>query len=301
MSAPAVVDDLFGKTAFYPSHLCSMRIFFLFLLAPLGIFAQSAAFYLGGGLSDFSDQQIRGTNPVYVTKAGTDSLIISTSADAYEHASEYKRSPGETFLRRTRAWGNSLPNFVFLNGETMVLVEEAGSYLLFLQDKDKANEMLVSDDKRFGLYLKDSLRSMVTVINSRKQAESGQITSARNRKIVTAYIRGTVSRRDDPILVRDIKKWSNNETTTVYIVDANYYITRNSRGEVLNKNIPAIIKYRLNGKCYIQWRAFGYESLGGGSFSKDLYTYQKNSYLQAAGAGGSLRLEPGIAYEIDCN
>ena len=71
---------------------------------------------------------------------------------------------------------------------------------------------------------------------------------------------------------------------------------------MLNKNIPALIKYQLNGKCFVQWRAFGYEALGGGNFSKDLSTYNKNDYfLQAAGAGGSLRLEAGVIYEIDCD
>ena len=99
-----------------------------------------------------------------------------------------------------------------------------------------------------------------------------------------------------------LAKWSNNETTTVYVVDANYYITRNYRGEILNENIPAVIRYRLNGKCYIQWRAFGYEALGGGTFAKDLNTYSKNdAYILATGAGGSLRLDPGVVYEIDCD
>jgi hypothetical protein len=70
----------------------------------------------------------------------------------------------------------------------------------------------------------------------------------------------------------------------------------------MNENIPAIIKYSFNGKCFIQWRAFGYEALGGGSFGKDLNTYTKNDYyIQATGANGSLRLEPGVAYEIECN
>lgn len=279
-----------------------MRIFFLLLLAPLGALAQSTPFYLADGLVDFSDQMIRGANPVYLTPVGTDSLVISTSADAYEHASEYKRSPGEAFLRRTREWGTSLPNFVFLYGKAVVLIEEGGSYLLFLTDKDNADDMLTSNDKSSAVHLKDSLRSIVTAINSRKRAENDRVAVSRNRKIVTAYIHALASRRDDPTLVRDIKKWSNNETTAVYIVDANYYITRNYRGEVLNKNIPAVIRYHLNGKCYIQWRAFGYEAVGGGSFGKDLYTYNKNdSYLQATGAGGSLRLDPGVAYEIDCN
>jgi hypothetical protein len=110
------------------------------------------------------------------------------------------------------------------------------------------------------------------------------------------------SKRDDAKLVRDIKKWSNNTTTTVYIMDADYSITRDYRRDVINKYVPAIIRYRLNGRCYIQWRAFGYEALGGGNFGTHLYTYDKrNSYIFVQGAGSSLRLEQGVAYEIDCN
>lgn len=277
-------------------------VLLLLLVAPLGVFCQRTPFYLADGLDDFSDQMIRGTNPVFVTEVGTDSIIISTSGSAFEHASEYKRIPGEAFLRRTREWGTSLPNFVFLYEKAMVLVEEGGSYLLFLKDQDAANGMLESSDKSFALHLKDSLKAIVVGINSRKRADEARVAGARNLKIVSAYMRGLTSKRDDPTLVRDIKKWSNNTSTTVYVVAANYTITRNYRGEVLNKYIPAIIRYRLNGKCYIQWRAFGYEALGGGNFGKDLYTYNKNdSYILAQGAGGSLRLEQGIAYEVDCN
>jgi hypothetical protein len=195
-----------------------------------------------------------------------------------------------------------MPNFVFLYNHGVALVEEGGSYLLFLTDKDRADKTLEMTDQSAYLRYKDSLIAIVTSINNRKNAENSRIADASNRKIVTAYMSGVTSKRSDPTLVRDIKKWSNNETTTVYIIDANYTVHRNYRGEVLNKNITAIIRYHLNGKCYIQWRSFGYEALGGGNFSKDMETYNNTDYfIQATGAGGSLRLEESVAYEIDCN
>lgn len=272
------------------------------LLAPNGALAQSTPYYLADGLEDFSDQQIRGTNPIFVTKIGPDSLIISTSAQAYEHASFYKKTSGETFYRRKQEWGTSMPNFIFADENVLMLVEERGSYLLFHKDRNTAAALLGAGDKTAVLRIKDSVRAVVVAINSAQRSKNDAAAAAQNKKIVTAYIRSIHSKRSDPTLVSDIKKWSQNATTTVYIVDADYYITRNYRGEVLNKNIPALIKYHLNGKCFVQWRAFGYEALGGGSFTKDLYTYNKQDYyLQATGAGGSLRLEPGVAYEIDCD
>lgn len=225
-----------------------MRLFCLFLLlAPLGLFGQSTPYYLGDGLSDFSDQMIRGTNPVYVTFFGTDSLIISTSATAYEHASVYKRAAGEPFLRRTAEWGTSLPNYVFLYEKALFLVEKGGSYLLFHKDQNSANALLSAENKSPIVHMKDSLRTIVDGVVNRRQAEDNRIADARNKKIVTAYIRGFHSRRDDPVLVGDIKKWSRNNTT-------------------------------------------------------NLYTYNKNDYyIQASGPDGSLRLEEGVAYEIECD
>lgn len=194
-----------------------MRLSCLFLLlAPLGLLGQSAPYYLGDGLSDFSDQMIRGTNPVSVTFFGTDSPIISTNATAYEHASVYKRTAGEPFLRRTAEWGTSLPNYVFLYEKAIFLVEKGGSYLLFHKDHNSANALLSAEDKSPIVRMKD--------------------------------------------------------------------------------------KYHLNGKCFVQWRVFGYEALGAAKFTTDMYTYNNNdSYIQASGPDGSLRLEEGVAYEIECD
>lgn len=268
----------------------------------MGASAQSTPYYLADGLSDFSNQQFRGTNPLYMTIVGNDSMIISTSANAYEHASFYKRFLGEAFLRRVSEWGTSMPNFAFVDDRAVMLVEEGGSYLLFFKDKDIADQLIETTDKTPVLHTKDSLVAMIVAINTRQRESTSQVAGTRNRKIVTAYIRNLGSKRSDPVLTRDIKNWSHNETTTVYIMDANYSITRNYRGEVVNKNIPAIIKYKTGGQCYIQWRAFGYEALGGGIFGKDLGTYNKsNYYLEATGPGGSLQLEQGVAYPIDCN
>lgn len=280
-----------------------MRFLILFfLLAPLAPAAQPEPYYLADGLNDFSDQQFRGTSPLFITNINNDSLIISTSAAAYEHASFYKRLGNEPFLRRISEWETNMPNFAIIFGKAVMLVQEGGSYLLFLKDKDMARQLIETTDKTPVLHTKDSLVAIIVGINTRQRAADEKAGAARNQKVVTAYIHSLGSKRSDPALTRDIINWSHNETTKVYIMDANYYITRNYRGEVLNKNIPAIIRYKTDGHCYIQWRAFGYEAIGGGNFVKDLYTYNKSDYyLEAKGLGGSLQLEQGVAYPIDCD
>ncbi|HEY4060988.1 MAG TPA: hypothetical protein VGM30_03770 [Puia sp.] len=276
--------------------------FFLSLLSPLSVFAQTNAFFLADGLNNFSDQQLRSSNPVYVSLVGKDSMVVSTSSGDNKYASTYKRNPGEFFFRRATAWGSPIMNYACMNEHALYLIEQDGSYLLFTNNKAQADQLLEATDKSNILAQKDSLRNAIAGIVDKKNAARRSVIDAGNKKIVTAYIRSLRSKKDDPVLVRDIKKWSGNATTTVFIVDAGYFITRNISGQVLNKNIPAIIRYALNGKCFVQWRAFGYEALGGGRFSADMGTYNKASYvIKATGAGGWLNMEQGVAYEIDCD
>jgi hypothetical protein len=139
-----------------------------------------------------------------------------------------------------------MPNYAFVDVNAVILIEEGGSYLLFFKDKGRADGLLNATDKGPVLHLKDSLRSIVVGDNTRQRTANDRTSSARNKKILTAYAGNLQSKRSDPTLVR--------------------------------------------------------EALGGGTFGKDLNTYNKNeTYIQATGAGGSLRLDPGVAYEIDCN
>jgi hypothetical protein len=105
-----------------------MRNIFL-LLAPLGAFSRSTPFYLADGLVDFSDQMIRGSNPVFVTQVGGDSMIISTSGSACEHASEYKRKPGEAFLRRPRGGNFGRDLHTYNKNDSYILAQGAGGSL----------------------------------------------------------------------------------------------------------------------------------------------------------------------------
>ncbi|HET7119213.1 MAG TPA: hypothetical protein VFI29_22150 [Hanamia sp.] len=282
---------------------CKFAVFisfaFLLLLAPLCILAQATPYYLAGGLTNFDDQMISQSNPVYVTMFGTDSLMILPELNDYKHAAAYKLTKGESFFRRTQAWSSQIPNFVFMYEKGMVLIEETGSYLCFMKDRKLADQVLSAGGLAQGV--RDSLRLVITSINNRQRTENGKTAEVQNKKIATAYIRRIHSAMNDPKLVNDIKKWSGNSTTKVYITDANYTISRNQFGEVQSKSIRAFIKYNLQGKCYIQWDMFGYESLGKGEFSNDMTTFVSTYHYISVPGLGEMQLEPGEAQEIDCN
>lgn len=56
------------------------------------------------------------------------------------------------------------------------------------------------------------------------------------------------------------------------------------------------LEERTGTKCYIQWRSFGYESLGGGTFSPDMemWTYDRRIPM----AGGRKILAGGVAFPL---
>lgn len=273
--------------------------FILLLLVPFRAFTQQTPYYLAGGLSDFNDQMISQNNPVYVVLFEKDSLMILPEQSDYKHAAAYKHTAGESFFRRTQAWSSEIPNFVFLYEKGIVLIEEGGSYLCFMKDHKLADQILRAGG--LNQQSRDSLRSIVIRVNDRQRAEDDKIAEVKYKKIATAYIRGFHSARNDPKLVNDIKKWSGNPTTTVYIKDADYTISRNNLGEVLSKSKIVFIKYRKGQKCYIQWGVFGYESLGGGQFSKDMTTFISTyQYINLPGIG-EMRLDPGEEQEVECN
>ncbi len=192
-----------------------------------------------------------------------------------------------------------MPNFAFVFAKGFVLVEEGGSYLAFMKDPKAADQMLDSGGIRKQDV--DAWRDQVVAINNRVRAENDKIASVKYKNIATAYIRNLHSRMNDPKLISDIKKWSNNATTTVFIPEASYTIGRNALGVPLDKTVMAFIKYHKDGKCYIMWAIFGYEALGGGRFSKDMTTFTSTyHYINVPGVG-EMQLNPGEAQEVACN
>ncbi len=284
-------------------------LYVILLLLPAGLFAQMTPYYLADGLNNFEDQQLRGSSPVYVSYVTDDSLIISPESETLKHCSIYKRKQGESFFRRTRSFSSTNTNYACVDPNFIMLIQDDGSYLLFGKDQGQSSTLLSTDDKAPVLRVRDSLRTVIAGVNKGVYAANKKVSDEEHRKdvvltkkILSGYLASIHSRRSDPVLARQIVKWSGNSTTVVYLMQENYSIIRNAFGEVLRKTIVGLIKYHTDGKCYLQWRTFGYESVGGGQFSSDMSTYNTTNYtFNASSSAGTTRMEEGQAYEVGCD
>jgi hypothetical protein len=285
-----------------------MRLLILSLLFPTVLLAQPTAFYLGDGLENFDDQQLKSSSPVYLNYVTPDSLVIMPELGDVKHSATYKRNSNESFFRRKTSWSSVITNYAFTDQNAICLVQENGSYILFLRDPQAAKQVLSETDKTPVLHVKDSLLRVVARVNSvintadkKVNDEAARKETARAKIVLSAYLNNFRTRRSDPELERQIIKWSNNNTTKVFITAENYNLVKNGFGLAVRKTIVALIKFHTNGKCYVQWRTFGYE-FEGDHFSKDLSVYNTPDYTyKATGANDVKVMEQAVNYEVDCN
>jgi hypothetical protein len=267
------------------------------LLFPVSAFSQATPYYLGAGTAGFSDDHLK-QDQLYAqyTKTG-DSLLVSPNSNL-RSSSIYRKVRNAPFMNRVAQFGSPPLNWVWADDKSILILQYDGNYLLFLKNQAAARQMGKVVDRPEVLAYRDSVKAVIEKIN---QANNNANT-ARTKRIINAYAANLRSVRDDPTLQKDMIKWAGRPGTTAYIMDNNYQIVRSYTGQVLNKNITGIIKFRQNGKCYIQWRDFGYECLGDGKFSADITTYNRSGYtVKATTPEGFFIMQEGVSYEIDCN
>ncbi|MGH9818553.1 MAG: hypothetical protein ACRD43_00180 [Pyrinomonadaceae bacterium] len=159
-------------------------------------------------------------------------------------------------------------------------------------------------------YEKSRWRDYNSLFLSREAAADKQKQNEfdlETKGVVTDWVKNFRSKRVDPALERGIVKWWKGPDPTkipdpilhIYFLEPNYEIARNAFGEVLRKTVDTLIlwKERTGSKCLIQWRSFGYESLGGGTFSPDMemWTYDRDIPM-----AGDRKILAGSWYEVDC-
>ena len=88
-------------------------------------------------------------------------------------------------------------------------------------------------------------------------------------------------------------------------MQSGYEFTRNEYGVVLRKTIDTILllKNKKEGRCYIQWRSLGYESLGGNGFDTEVGAWIKQERIGfgysrvSLNFPGNRKIIAGIDYE----
>jgi|HubBroStandDraft_1064217.scaffolds.fasta_scaffold47638_1 hypothetical protein len=266
------------------------------LLFPGSAFSQAAEYYLGAGTVGFSDDHLK-QDQLYVQYTQTgDSLLVSPNSNL-RSSSIYRKVRNAPFMNRVAQFGSSPLNWVWADDKSIMILQYDGNYLLFLKDQAAARQMGKVPDRPEVLAYRDSVKAVIEKITQANDVAG----AARTKRIINAYAANLRSVRDDPTLQKDMIKWAGRPGTTAYIMDNNYQILRSYTGQVLNKNITGIIKFKQNGKCFIQWRDFGYECLGDGKFSTDITTYNRSGYtVKATSPEGFFVMQEGVSYEIDC-
>jgi hypothetical protein len=172
-------------------------------------------------------------------------------------------------------------------------------------DKRKGDE--ADNKKRCSVDALNTFESMAKPYGAKQKDQRNDDYEVRTKVVTTEYVKNLRSQRVDPTLERDIMKWWKGPDPTkipdpvlkIYFIMDDYWYTRNDYGTVLRKTIDALIlwKERTGTKCWIQWRSFGYESLGPGIFDKNMNMWTKNAYLTLP---EYRKIQAGAWSEVDC-
>ncbi len=131
--------------------------------------------------------------------------------------------------------------------------------------------------------------------------------NAQTKSVVTEYMKTYKTKRVDPTLEKAIRQQWNaendgvtNPLLRIYFMDPNYSFFRNEFGIIMRKTVTTSIvyKWKKTGLCYMQWRWYGYESLGGGAFNDEIKYWTGDSYL--TNFPENRKIIAGTNYEVDC-
>lgn len=157
---------------------------------------------------------------------------------------------------------------------------------------------------------------VVVPVSSQGTAATARDPDAETRQIITDWVKGLTSQRNDLALERDIRKWWKGPDPAIipdpiikiYFLQPAYAIERNQYGNVLRKHVDSLILWKTKdgSKCHIQWRSFGYDSLGAGTFSDEMQAYIKREFIGFDYYAVRIRLpgykevQAGVWYEVNC-
>lgn len=216
--------------------------------------------------------------------------------------------------------GNKAPGQEFMEGgkdDTHFYAYRVDDNSFFIADPSMTAFAYYHADKSKGEEADNKKRCQVDALNTFEAAakpyfqkqRSGAINDyeSHTRTLTTDFVKNLKSRRADPALERDIMKWWKGPDPAkipdpvigIYFLMGDYEYARNDYGTVLRKTLDALIlwKERTGTKCWVQWRSFGYESLGPGVFDKSMGVWTKDSNLPLPEYRS---IKAGAWNEVDC-
>lgn len=248
-----------------------------------------------------SNSSIDLENELSVQYLTSDSIGFSFKEKLYS----LKKTPEFNFLKNYFFYAKKIDNNSFVIYQ---VANEAWNY--FDTDKSKINEP--DREKRCPSEPLVKLIEDIRLFDKKQaEAEKANLEAAkakdkiRTPEVINNYAKNFKSKRTDPELEKGIVKWWNGDGSTVnpgikiYFIQPEFIIVRNNLGVVLHKTVEGLILYPKNGKCYVMWKKFAYESLGGGVFDKTVRVWSNPSgnYYTIDG----IEFDVNTSYEVNCS
>lgn len=157
-------------------------------------------------------------------------------------------------------------------------------------------------------------REIMTAWLNQKKAADGKAYWERSKIIYTDFAKNYQSKRNDPVLNKEIIKWwrdTNDDASLtpilrINIINQDWGFLRNQYGIVTGKSIDAMIIFKRtkDNQCFAGWRSYQYEALGGGTFDTVLKHWFRtiNSGLEYDffSLPENRRMQTGQWNEVDC-
>ena len=214
----------------------------------------------------------------------------------------FKKLPGNDFLTGKQKIYESNLYVEWIDNNSFMLSRSHDNLSYYHRNKDAGGKLMNSGElsKHVDGPL-EHIRQMETTARDagEKSAKDAQFNTISN------FVKDFKSKKGDAVLTGDITKWWNgdgkvvNPLLKVYIANSDYTVDRNEFGVILNKHVTALLVYKwaADGLCYVKWLHFGYENIGGSSYSTALKSWAPTDL---AFSMGDQKLNANTPYVLDC-
>lgn len=168
--------------------------------------------------------------------------------------------------------------------------------------EDKNQRCAVSDINQF--------EQLVKIYNQKKEdadkQKQAEFEQTGRKTIMTNWVKGLVSKRNDPALERAIRASESAPILRIVFLTPAYDFERNDLGIIQRKVIKTVYvyKWKQTGKCFTHWKYYGYESLGGGAFNTDIGNWRVMAdggwHIAELKVPGTDGFPSGENWEVDC-